>query len=108
MKLYFATATNEEAVALDMFVVADSPAEAGQMLIDHWAHDEVELDAGTGVIVHEVPGLPFPGTVKGVVDWELLAREKPVLHYPDTSGWWCDDEADGEQPSAQCGEATQL
>jgi hypothetical protein len=75
------------------------------MLIDQWAQDLVEVDASIRVIIHEVPGQPFPGAAKGVVDWDSRARERPALHYPDTSDWWCDDEADCEQPNAQGGGA---
>jgi hypothetical protein len=92
MKLYLATASNNEGESLDLFVVADSSAEAGQMLIDHWAQDQVEVDRCAGVIVHDVPGQPLPDAVKGVVDWSLLHQEEPQLTYPDTSGWWSDDE----------------
>ena len=35
MKLYLATASNEDGENLDLFIVAASPTEAGQMLIDH-------------------------------------------------------------------------
>jgi hypothetical protein len=97
MRLYFVSGANEETVSLDLFVLADSPVEAGQMLIDYWAQDQVEVDASVGIMVHELPGYPLADAVKGVVGWDSLAREKPVLHYPDTSEWWCDDELDSDQ-----------
>jgi hypothetical protein len=92
MKLYFATASDDEGENLDLFVVADSSIEAGQMLIDHWAQDQVEVDQCAGVIVYDAPGQLLPDAVKGVVDWSLLQRGVPQLTYPDTSGWWGDDE----------------
>jgi hypothetical protein len=42
--------------------------------------------------VHDVPGQPLPDAGKGVVDWSLLHQKEPQLTYPDTSGWWSDDE----------------
>jgi hypothetical protein len=71
MKVYLAAASNDEGENLDLFVVADCSIEAGQM---------------------QIPGQPLPDAVKGVVDWSLLQREEPQLTYPDTSGWWGDDE----------------
>jgi hypothetical protein len=92
MKLYLATASNEDGENLDLFIVAASPTEAGQMLIDHWAKGEVEIAQSSGIVVHNVPGQPLPNAVEGIVDWSQIPCEEPQLNCPDTSSWWCNGE----------------
>jgi hypothetical protein len=61
LTLYLVTAANEDGENLDLFVEAGSADAAAQMLVDHWAADEVEV-AGD-VIVYEVPTSARPGVV---------------------------------------------
>jgi hypothetical protein len=82
LTLYLVIAANEDEENLDLLVEAGSADAAAQMLVDHWAADEVEV-AGD-VIVYEIPTSARPG----VVDWARLRCSSPPVVMPDTSDWW--------------------
>jgi hypothetical protein len=87
MTLYYVNCRSDDCEPLAMLVVADSVDEAGQLVVDYWAEDRIELDPDGKIFAFAVPPIP---TTTGVIEWHDMPVEDCVVTLPDTSGWWED------------------
>jgi hypothetical protein len=69
---------------VDMFVNADSHSEAGQIMVDFWAREGVELYEDEPIMAVVVP----PAGPNGIVAWASLDNEECTVTHPDLSHLW--------------------
>jgi hypothetical protein len=89
--LFYVMTIGPDGENFDLFVNADTHDEAGQLMVDYWAEQEVELleDEPIRAVV-----VPAPGP-KGVVEWGSLKQEECTVTHPDLSHLW-----ENEAPAA--------
>jgi hypothetical protein len=87
MTLYYVNCKSDDCESLAMLVVADSVNEAGQLVVDYWAKDEIAVDPDGEIFAFAVPPIP---TTTGVIEWHDMPVGDRIVTLPDTSGWWED------------------
>jgi hypothetical protein len=73
MTLYYVHTNGPDGENMDMFVNADSPSEAGQLMVDYWAGEGVELYRDEPIMAVVVPA----AGPKGIVTWGQPRRALP-------------------------------
>jgi hypothetical protein len=84
MTLYYVHTNGPDGENVDMFVNADSHAEAGQIMVDFWAGEGVELYGDEPIMAVVVP----PTGPKGIVTWGSLDNEECTVTHPGLSHLW--------------------
>ncbi len=85
MYAYYVNAKDPDGEDLSMLVVAESVHEAGQLVVDYWAEDEIAVDPDGKIFAFAVPPIP---TTTGIIEWHCMPVEDCNVTLPDTSRWW--------------------